>query len=405
MPVTWVGVVRAELHPLLPPVRPAKPKGVQRDTGGYAVALTASMKHIFTGEAGETMFSTSDIGWVVGHSYIIYGPLLAGMATIMYEGTPLRPDAGHLVADRREVQGHGDVLGADGRARTQEAGSGLPQEVRSVVAEAPVPGRRAARRDLARVDHGANSAFRSSTTTGRPRPAGRCWRSAAASRTARSSSARPPSRCSATTCACSARTARKPAPTKGIVGIVPPLPPGCLSTVWGQDDRFVSTYFSTFSDPGDLLVFRLGYHDENGYYTILGRMDDVINVAGHRLGTREIEEAVQAHPAIAEVAVVGVADQLKGQMPMAFAVVKDASVVDTAEKRAALEKEVMKKVDSLLAQSPGRAVHFIGGLPKTRSGKMLRRSIQALAEGRDAGDLTTIDDPSTLEQIKEALAK
>ncbi|MCB1906728.1 MAG: propionyl-CoA synthetase, partial [Rhodocyclaceae bacterium] len=149
-----------------------------------------------------------------------------------------------------------------------------------------------------------------------------------------------------------------------------------------------------------------GIHDDKGYYTILGRMDDVINVAGHRLGTREIEEAVQAHPAIAEVAVVGVADQLKGQMPMAFAVVKSADSVSTPEKAAALEKEVMKKVDGILGAiaRPGR-VHFISGLPKTRSGKMLRRSIQALAEGRDPGDLTTIDDPSTLEQIRAALAK
>ena len=144
--------------------------------------------------------------------------------------------------------------------------------------------------------------------------------------------------------------------------------------------------------------------DEKGYHTILGRMDDVINVAGHRLGTREIEEAVQTHPAIAEVAVVGVHDELKGQMPMAFAVVKNAADVDTPEKRAALEKEVMKKVDeSLGAIARPARVHFINGLPKTRSGKMLRRSIQALAEGRDAGDLTTIDDPSTLEQIKSVL--
>ena len=191
---------------------------------------------------------------------------------------------------------------------------------------------------------------------------------------------------------------------KGIVGILPPLPPGCLSTVWGQDERFVSTYFTLFTEPVVYSSSDWGIKDDKGYFTILGRMDDVINVAGHRLGTREIEEAVQTHPAIAEVAVVGVADELKGQMPMAFAVVKDASTVDTAEKRAALEKEVMKKVDeSLGAIARPARVHFINGLPKTRSGKMLRRSIQALAEGRDAGDLTTIDDPSTLEQIKVAL--
>ena len=192
---------------------------------------------------------------------------------------------------------------------------------------------------------------------------------------------------------------------KGIVGIVPPLPPGCLTTVWGQDERFVSTYFSLFTDPVVYSSSDWGIKDADGYHTILGRMDDVINVAGHRLGTREIEEAVQAHPAIAEVAVVGVADEVKGQMPMAFAVVKNAASIDSDEKRVALEKEVMKTVDSILGAigRPGR-VHFISGLPKTRSGKMLRRSIQALAEGRDPGDLTTIDDPSTLDQIKAALA-
>jgi propionyl-CoA synthetase len=193
---------------------------------------------------------------------------------------------------------------------------------------------------------------------------------------------------------------------KGIVGVVPPLPPGCLSTVWGDDDRFVKTYFSLFKDPLVYSSFDWGIKDDEGYHFILGRTDDVINVAGHRLGTREIEEAVQAHAAIAEVAVVGVNDQLKGQEPMAFAVVKDAAKIATPELRAALEAEVKKTVDSILgAIARPKHVHFVTGLPKTRSGKMLRRSIQALAEGRDPGDLTTIDDPSTLEQIRQVLAK
>jgi propionyl-CoA synthetase len=192
---------------------------------------------------------------------------------------------------------------------------------------------------------------------------------------------------------------------KGIVAVVPPLPPGCLSTVWGQDDRFVSTYFSLFKEPLVYSSFDWGIKDDEGYHFILGRTDDVINVAGHRLGTREIEEAVQAHPAIAEVAVVGVNDQLKGQEPIAFAVVKDASKIATPELKEALEKEVKKTVDDILgAIARPKRVHFVTGLPKTRSGKMLRRSIQALAEGRDPGDLTTIDDQSTLEQIRHALA-
>ncbi len=381
-----------------------KPKGVQRDTGGYTVALTASMKHIFTGGAGETMFSTSDIGWVVGHSYIIYGPLLAGMATIMYEGTPLRPDAGiwWQIVEKYKVTVMFSAPTAVRVLKKQDPAflkkydlsslkhlflAGEPLDETShqwIMEELGIPV----------IDNYWQ------TETGWPMLA--ICRGVEDSPIKLGSPAFPVYgydlrifREDGTECG---------ANEKGIVGIVPPLPPGCLSTVWGQDDRFVSTYFSLFTEPVVYSSSDWGIKDDKGYYTILGRMDDVINVAGHRLGTREIEEAVQTHPAIAEVAVVGVADELKGQMPMAFAVVKNAADVDTPEKRAALEKEVMKKVDeSLGAIARPARVHFIGGLPKTRSGKMLRRSIQALAEGRDAGDLTTIDDPSTLEQIKAAL--
>jgi propionyl-CoA synthetase len=192
---------------------------------------------------------------------------------------------------------------------------------------------------------------------------------------------------------------------KGVVAIVPPLPPGVMTTVWGDDERFVKTYFDTFKTKQVYSTFDWGIRDKDGYFFILGRTDDVINVAGHRLGTREIEEAVSSHPNVAEVAVVGVADPLKGQMPLAFAVAKDAAKVATPEQRAAQEKEVMQTVDRLLGAiaRPSR-VHFVSALPKTRSGKLLRRSIQALAEGRDPGDLTTIEDPTALEQIRAAIA-
>jgi propionyl-CoA synthetase len=192
---------------------------------------------------------------------------------------------------------------------------------------------------------------------------------------------------------------------KGVVCVVPPLPPGCLSTVWGQDERFVKTYFTTFKDPMVYTTFDWGIRDDDGYYFILGRTDDVINVAGHRLGTREIEEAVSGHAGIAEVAVVGVADQLKGQVPLAFAVVKDPTRIATPEARKSMEKEIFDTVDKALGAigRPSR-VHFITQLPKTRSGKVLRRSIQAIAEGRDPGDLTTLDDQIGIEQIKKAVA-
>jgi propionyl-CoA synthetase len=190
-----------------------------------------------------------------------------------------------------------------------------------------------------------------------------------------------------------------------VVTVVPPLPPGCMTTVWGQDERFVETYFTGFKGRLIYTTFDWGIRDDDGYYFILGRTDDVINVAGHRLGTREIEEAVSGHPNIAEVAVVGVSDQLKGQVPMAFAVVKDATKVATADGRQALEQEVFDVVDKALGAigRPAR-VHFVTLLPKTRSGKVLRRSIQALAEGRDPGDLTTLDDLAGIEQVRAAVA-
>jgi propionyl-CoA synthetase len=170
-----------------------------------------------------------------------------------------------------------------------------------------------------------------------------------------------------------------------------------MSTVWGDDERFVKTYFGGFRGRLVYSTFDWGIRDKDGYFFILGRTDDVINVAGHRLGTREIEEAVSAHPNVAECAVVGVVDSLKGQMPLAFAVLKDTT-------KPTSQQEVMETVDKQLgAIARPKAVHFVTLLPKTRSGKTLRRSIQALAEGRDPGDLTTIEDPNALEQIRKAL--
>jgi propionyl-CoA synthetase len=381
-----------------------KPKGVQRDTGGYAVALAASMKHIYMGFEGETFFATSDIGWVVGHSYIIYGPLIAGMTTVMYEGTPIRPDAGiwwHLV-EKYKVNVMFSAPTAIRVLKKQDpaylkkydlsslkhlflAGEPLDQPTHEwIMGELNLPV----------IDNYWQ------TETGWP-----MLSSVPGVEQTKIKFGTPSFpvfgynlkifREDGSECA---------ANEKGIVGVLPPLPPGCLATIWGDDQRFVKTYFSLFKEPLVYSSFDWGIKDDEGYHFILGRTDDVINVAGHRLGTREIEEAVQAHPAIAEVAVVGVNDQLKGQEPMAFAVVKDAAKIATVELRAALEAEVKKTVDGILgAIARPKHVHFVTGLPKTRSGKMLRRSIQALAEGRDPGDLTTIDDPSTLEQIKSAL--
>ncbi len=382
-----------------------KPKGVQRDTGGYAVALASSIQHIYCGNEGETFFTTSDIGWVVGHSYIIYAPLLAGMATIMYEGTPLRPDPGiwwKIVQDYQV----------------------------SVMFSSPTAARVLKKQDPAYLHKYDISSLRHLFMAGEPldQPTHEWimgelgkpvidnywqtetgWPMLSALHGVEKTKLKFGSP-SFPVYGYNLKIYREDgseceANEKGIAAVVPPLPPGCLSTVWGQDERFISTYFSLFKDPLVYSSFDWAIKDEEGYFYILGRTDDVINVAGHRLGTREIEEAIQGHNAIAEVAVVGVEDKIKGQIPIAFAVVKDASRIATAEQRAELEKEVFKVVDDSLGAiaRPGR-VHFVTGLPKTRSGKMLRRSLQALAEGRDPGDLTTIDDPSTLDQIKALLA-
>ena len=193
---------------------------------------------------------------------------------------------------------------------------------------------------------------------------------------------------------------------KGVVAIEGPLPPGCMQTVWRDDDRFVNTYWKSI--PGRLVysTFDWGIRDADGYYFILGRTDDVINVAGHRLGTREIEECISAHPNVAEVAVVGVADNLKGQVALAFAVPRDASSLNSDADRAALEAEVMKQVDAQLGAvaRPSR-VYFVALLPKTRSGKLLRRALQAVAEKRDPGDLTTMEDPAVLQQVRDMVGQ
>ncbi len=403
VPVTWVESSDPS-YILYTSGTTGKPKGVQRDTGGYAVALASSIKHIYCGKPGETFFSTSDIGWVVGHSYIIYGPLIGGMATIMYEGTPIRPDAGiwWQIVEKYKVN---VMFSAPTAARVLKkhdpaflhkydlsslkhlflAGEPLDQPTHEwIMGELKLPV----------IDNYWQ------TETGWPMLS--TVRGVEDTKIKYGTPSFP-------VYGYDVRIFREDgsecdANEKGILGVVPPLPPGCLTTVWGDDERFVNTYFSLFKEPLVYSSYDWAIKDDEGYHFILGRTDDVINVAGHRLGTREIEEAVQGHPAVAEVAVVGVNDALKGQLPVAFAVVKDASKIATPELVAALEKEVMKKVDETLGAiaRPGR-VYFISGLPKTRSGKLLRRSIQALAEGRDPGDLTTIEDPTALEQIKAAL--
>ncbi len=381
-----------------------RPKGVQRDTGGYTVALAASMPLIFGAEAGQTFFCTSDIGWVVGHSYIIYAPLIAGMATVLYEGLPIRPDAGiwwsivekyrvtHMFSaptairvlkkhdaeylhrhdisslkalwlageplDEPTAQWISQALGKPIIDNYWQTETGWPiltlcNGVEQQTTRFGSPGKAVYGYDVKLIDEATGEELLG-------------------------------------------------AGQKGVLAIEGPLPPGCMQTVWRDDQRFINTYWKSI--PGRMVysTFDWGIRDEDGYFFILGRTDDVINVAGHRLGTREIEECISAHPQVAEVAVVGVADTLKGQVALAFAVPRTA--LEGEAERAALQADVMKLVDARLGAvaRPSRVV-FVSALPKTRSGKLLRRAMQAVAEGRDPGDLSTMEDPAALAQVQQQL--
>ena len=405
VPVTWLESNEPS-YILYTSGTTGKPKGVQRDTGGYAVALAASMEYIFCARPGEAYFSTSDIGWVVGHSYIVYGPLLNGSTTIMYEGVPIRPDAGvwwKIVQDYRVTSMFTSPT-AIRVLKKQDPSWMKKYDTRSLrylyLAGEPLdePTARWVAESLgcAIVDNYWQ------TETGWP------------ILTACPGVEDTPRKFGSPSFAAYGyrlklkheETGKEVGPNeKGVLCIVPPLPPGAMTTVWGDDQRYVETYYRSFRDEMVYTTFDWATRDADGYYFVLGRTDDVINVAGHRLGTREIEEAVQAHANVAEVAVVGVNDAVKGQVPVAFAVLKDGARAASKELAAAHEKEIMATVDRELGAiaRPSR-VCFVTLLPKTRSGKLLRRSIQALCEGRDPGDLTTIEDPSALEQIKRALA-
>jgi len=378
-----------------------KPKGVQRDTGGYAVALATSMDYIFCAKPGQTMFCTSDIGWVVGHGYIIYGPLIHGMATIMFEGTPLKPDAGiwwHLVEKYRV----------------------------STMFSSPTAIRVLKKQDPKFIEERDLSSLEAFFLAGEPldEPTAQ-WISQAIKKPIidnywqtetgwpilslqRGIEAMPNKFGSPGVPVFGYNMKllddvtgeELPPHQKGLLAIEGPLPPGCMQTVWGDDKRFVSTYWQGFEDRLVYSTFDWGIKDEDGYFFILGRTDDVINTAGHRLGTREIEESISSHSNVAEVAVVGIADELKGQIAIAFTIPKNNQDI------ANLEKELMTVVDQQLGPvaRPAR-IYIVEALPKTRSGKIVRRALQAIAEYRDPGDISTMEDKNVLLQIQDVIAQ
>ncbi len=380
------------------------PKGVQRDVGGYAVALALSMWSIYDVRAGQVFFSTSDIGWVVGHSYNVYGPLIAGVTSILYEGLPTAPDPGiwWKICEQYGVRTMFSSPTAVRVLKKQDAAF-LKKYDLSQLQYLFLAGEPLDEPTAQWIGEGLGKTVIDNywqTETGWP------------VLTLMPGVELKPVRLGSPGFAAPGYNIRvinevtgeeAGVDEKGVLALQPPLPPGCLSTVWGNDERFVASYFSHFRE---LLYSSLDWaiRDADGYTFILGRTDDVINVAGHRLGTREIEESISSHPGVAEAAVIGVKDPVKGQVPVVFATLKRLPGTDEDERATA--NEMLRTVSEQLGAvaRPAR-VYVVDALPKTRSGKLLRRSLQALAEARDPGDLSTLDDPGALEEIRRALER
>lgn len=375
------------------------PKGVQRDTGGHAVAMRASMKHIYDLKPGETMFTGSDIGWVVGHSYIVYSPLLTGGTTILYEGLPIRPDPGiwWSIIEKYKVS---VMFTAPTAIRLlKKTGAEIIEKYNlsslRTLFLAGEPLDRETHRWISDILEGKVVDNYWQTETGWPiltNFAGLGLMEI------KFGSPTLPSYGYDVLLVNEQTGEPVKANEKGSLMIKAPLPPGCMTTVWGDDQRFVETYFSRFGREM-YATFDYAMQDDDGYYFIMGRDDDVINVAGHRLGTREIEEILCTHASVVEVAAVGVKDELKGQEVVAF-------VVSSSERAPASEQELKDLVSREIGPiARPKDIYMVAGLPKTRSGKVLRRAIRAMAEGEDPGELPTIDDASVLGDIRNCIKK
>ncbi|QTL39133.1 propionate--CoA ligase [Xenorhabdus budapestensis] len=381
------------------------PKGVQRDVGGYAVALATSMEIIFGGKAGGVFFCTSDIGWIVGHSYIVYAPLIAGMATIMYEGLPIRPDASiwWQIVEKYRVNRMFSAPTAI-RVLKKYPIDNLSQYDISSLETLYLAGEPLDEHTARWITETINVPVIDNywqTETGWP-----------IMTIARALDDRP-SRFGSTgfpmygfnVKLINELTGQECGDNeKGMLVIKGPLPPGCIQTIYSDDNRFVNTYWKHF-DQQVYSTFDWGIRDRDGYYFILGRSDDVINVSGHRLGTREIEECIASHEDVAEVAVIGIKDDIKGQAAVSFVILKEGREIQSTDHFATLEKSLMSLVDKKIG-SVGRParIYFVTQLPKTRSGKMLRRTMQAICEGREPSDIALIENPASLDVIRDAVS-
>ncbi|RRO18937.1 propionyl-CoA synthetase [Saccharopolyspora rhizosphaerae] len=378
-----------------------KPKGVVRDNGGHAVALRWSMANIYDIAPGEVFWTASDVGWVVGHSYIVYAPLLTGATTVVYEGKPVgTPDAGafwRVIAQHRVKALFTAPTALRAIKRVDPEGKLLAEHDTSCLETLFLAGERldpetyhwaADELGVPVIDHWWQ------TETGWPICAN-----------LRGLEPMPVKAGSPTVPVPGYEVevldqAGNPLPpeTDGAICLKLPLPPGTLPTLWGDDERFRESYLSRYD--GYYLTGDNGYLDADGYVFVMGRTDDVINVAGHRLSTGSMEAVLAAHPAVAECAVIGVHDQLKGQVPRGFVVLK--SGVDISEEK--LREDLVAAVrDQIGPVAAFRDVAIVNGLPKTRSGKILRKSMREIADRGDTAVPSTIEDPSVLDELRPSL--
>ncbi|MEP7160289.1 MAG: propionyl-CoA synthetase [Dermatophilaceae bacterium] len=382
-----------------------KPKGIVRDNGGHAVAMAWSLHALYGTEAGEVFWAASDVGWVVGHSYTVYSPLLAGATTIMYEGKPVgTPDAGAFwrVIEKYKVSALFTAPTAFRAIKKED-----PEA--SLLAKYDISSMRRLFLAGERLDpdtyHWATNVVKVpvidnwwQTETGWPIATNPVGIEELPIKPGSPSVAGP----GYDVQVLDEQGNQLPANAEGSIAIKLPMPPGTLPTLWQDDARYVSSYLEAYD--GYYLTGDGGYIDEEGYIYVMGRTDDVLNVAGHRLSTGSIESALSSHPQVAECAVIGVADEMKGQIPRALVVVKagvdtsDPAVVDR------LKSELVQLVRSEVgAVAALKVVDVVVGLPKTRSGKMLRKTMRQIADGQEALVPSTIEDVSVLDQLRPIL--
>jgi propionyl-CoA synthetase len=380
-----------------------KPKGIVRDNGGHAVALAWSMRNVYDVGAGDVWFTASDVGWVVGHSYIVYGPLLVGATSVLYEGKPVgTPDAGafwRVIAEHRAKGFFTAPTAFRAIKREDPDGEFIAKYDISCLRTLFLAGERLdpetyewASRQLGIpvVDHWWQ------TETG--------WPVAANLRGLEPMPIKPGSPTVPVpgydVRVLDERGDEVPPGQEGAICIRLPLPPGTLPTLWGDDERFVRSYLSQYD--GYYLSGDGGYLDEDGYLFVMGRTDDVINVAGHRLSTGSMEAVIAQHPAVAECAVIGVRDPMKGQLPRGFVVLKSGVEVDHDRLAQEIVDSVRQEVGPVAAF---RDVSVVPALPKTRSGKILRKTMREIADGKDPAMPSTIEDPAVIETLTPTLRR